>query len=599
MAIVALRTTPTAEIEFHTADALYAVKKGGYQWDDTQPTRDVLSITTNKQMGSPVGTFQITLTGARGADGMDWYDRLDQNNLVVIKMGRPPEILATVMVGLIDEVRRTKIMGANGQPERGVLVRGSDFAKPLTKAMLVFYPSLALDPTISQDSFFPTSGGFVPMLDFFTGADLIQGRPEEMIQQAIVRILYRIMNMNFSYWESAKGMKTIHLSNVLRYLLTSTPDVVPFMMTMLDYEGAFWNFVERVNIAPFNEMFVDTRGFLPDGTKEYMQMVPNLAKSSYYPAGDPLAQYMADKGIDTNPNWSASFGDDESKVIFFLRRTPFDFKDWNNLYTHTVEYDALISEDLGFSDQENYNSFIAYNSLSVPNAVNLKLLVPPVMDIDNVKSFGMSPMEVQIEGISVDESGDLTDSISACQTLSQTLYDWYSKNRLYKAGTVQVKGNGYYKIGQRLLIKNCEYNKYTKQWDDLVFYIEGVMQSFNVMDSWTTTLTLTRGQRVNNAVSTTVTPKGTITTQTIDVTDVTLPSSVTSTATSQDANVQFYTVQAGDTLYSIAGKNYIYGDGSQWSRIWNENQLTLQAQGLSADPNSKPNEGTTLVIPMD
>lgn len=590
MAITATRYMPYVEVEFHTASKLYAVSRG-VGWDTTHPTRDLLSVQTNKQLSAPMGTWQVMLTGARGSDGMSWYDRLNSNDLVVIKMGRPPEIMGTVMVGLIDEVRRVRSIGADGSPEQRVLVRGSDFGKVLARAMLRFYPSLQAEDLQQEDSFYKTSAGWQAMLNFFVGSDLIQGKPADMIRQAIVKVLYRIMNVTYKYWDSAAGERDIHLANILRYRLADSKNIIPFLLTMLDYEGAFWNFIERVSIKPFNELFIDTRGEQPDekaaGKKpEYLSMVPNVVGESYYPDGDPLADFLKENGIDTNPNWSATFGEDNSKVLLYLRNTPFEYEDWNNLYTHDIDYGEITNEDLGRSDHENYNVFMVTNSLAIPSANNLKLLVHPVIEEDNAKRYGMSPLEVQIEGVSIEEE-DLNAGIEASKALSQKLYDWYHLNKDYKTGTISIKGNAFIKVGQRIIIRHCEYDSDTGKFDDLVFYIEGVSQSFTVLEGWQTTVTITRGQR-----STTVKPKKTAQgsgTGVVSVTDLLNQSDAPNSST--------YKVQAGDTLWSISTK--VYGSGDYWRKIWNANSEAL----ISRDERNKTNpggylySGQSLIIP--
>lgn len=494
--IEARKYTPFVEVEFHTESGFYAITRDT-GWNDIQPTRDLLNVSTIKDMGSPIGTFQMQLTAARGSDGCSWYDRLDTNDLVVIKMGRPPEIMGTVMVGLIDEVRRINGIGTDGKPERRVLVRGSDFAK-VFNTELKFYPALVNDPDSTDDGFYQTDAGWQAMLNFFVGSDLVQGKPADMIKNALVKMLFRIVNVKYKFWDSATGVKDMHLANILRFRLADTPNIIPFLLTMIDYEGAFWNFIERVSLKPFNELFVDTRGRLPGNEiPEYMGMVPNVAADSYYTDGDPITAYMRKKGIATDPQTSATFGQDSAKVVLFLRNTPFEYEGWNNLFTHVVEYGDILNEDIGRSDHENYNTFLAYNSLSVPNSVNLKLLVKPVIDEENANKYGMKPLEVQIEGISVAED-QLTDGITAAKELSKKLHRWYHLNRHYKSGSVVVRGHAFYRIGQRLIISNCEYNKLTGKWDDLIFYIEGVRQNFSVdARSWTTNLTLTRGQRLD------------------------------------------------------------------------------------------------------
>lgn len=582
MATSAWASYPYAEIEFHTATQLYAVSRGG-GWANIHPNGDLISVQTQKSMDDPVGTWQVTLTGARSSDGMDWYDRLTENDMVVIKMGRPPQRMATVMVGLVDEVRRQRTMNSDGTPQQQVLVRGSDFAKILTRAMLRFYPELANDPSVNDNSFYKTAGGWQAMFNFFMGSDMISGKPADMIKQAVFKMLFRIMNMSFKYWDSSKGVQDAHLVNILRYQLADTPHIIPFLLTMVDYEGAFWNFIERVSISPFNELWLDTRGYTETGYFEPDYMLTNDAANSGYNQAE--IDYMKARGIPGDPSNGVSFGEDNAYVMLYLRNTPFYKDQWDRLVTHTISYEDVLNEDLGRSDQENYNTFVAYNSLSVPSSTNLQLLVKPVMDQTNAQQYGMNPLEIQIEGISVDD-GKLNDSIAAAQTLSKTLYDWYHLNKDYTNGTVQVKGSGFYKIGQRLCIQKCRYNSTSKTWEDLYFYIEAVEQDFQLWNSWTwtTTLTLTRGQTESMVPAPPAPPPPP-------------PAPVKQQAPAAPSGKGYYTVAKGDTLWGIARR--YYGTGTQWTKIWNANKdMLIQRDKRDAkDPGRWIYPGQKLFIP--
>jgi cell wall-associated NlpC family hydrolase/3D (Asp-Asp-Asp) domain-containing protein len=84
---------------------------------------DVISITTTRDMQTDSPTFSIELTNRK-----PWHKWVASNDLVIIQMHRPPEALATVFVGLVDDCRK-RVVVADNTVQRSISVVGRGLAK--------------------------------------------------------------------------------------------------------------------------------------------------------------------------------------------------------------------------------------------------------------------------------------------------------------------------------------------------------------------------------------------------------------------------------------------------------------------------------------
>lgn len=523
-------TTPFCEVEFHTEEKLYKTVASH------SPSDDLLSVNTTKNISSssPAGSFVIELVGRPDKNGKTWYDKIHSQDMVVIKMGRKAGNLDTVMVGLVDEVRRVTKVGSKGERTVRIKIKGRDWAKALLKAEIKWFPQFFED-----DKVFPIGELTDPaytllqMKAFYAEmSGMGIGTPAFLIEQTLTRLLFKLMLFKVVFWESENDKKFATIKEILRFRLTATKNLVPFMVTMNKYEGSIWNFLTSIQNPPFFELFVDTR-------TDFMECILDVELDSY----DPPTRIPKKYG-----EFPARFGDDEAAVVLFLRRTPFDKEDWNNLYTHHIESDEIIDEDIGRGDHENYNMFHASPALTlIKNTVAHSAIVKPLYNADNIAKYGLSFLEKQVEGIySQDENPENPLSVTAIE-LTKTLKEWYENNLNYENGTVVLKGKGDIKVGQRF--HNVETNT--------VFYIESVTQNFVNFENWSTSLDVTRGQFYTDI-------------KTVSPIVSTIPTTKQETTASVEEKYIYYTVVKGDTLWGIATR--YYGKGQDWKKIYEANR---------------------------
>lgn len=527
------RDIPIASVSFHTATDYYQAL--GVSSESDNPMNTLVSASTQKTMSSPAGSFSLVLLGE------DWLKRLKSNDLTVIEMGyrekNNVDNLHTRMVGLIDSVTKTRHV-VNNKPTLTTTVKGRDFGKILLKSMLKFYPILGWDKKKEKD-FFLSEPGWLKLREAFLNDNAMKGSPAKILDTIIRFILQKIMSVEWKIYDAVAGSKTaktISLPHVLRYSFGKMDMFLPMLLTAHQYEGSLWNLMERASIKPFMELFIDVRPTSEQVITEAIEEASTAKK----------ADVSKDKGGYAYPG--ISFGKDRAQVTLFLRGTPFDRTNWNKLKKHVVPPDEIISEDLTVSDNEHYNLFWAGTTITpFANMENLKLVAPPLINEDNIKRYGLSPLEVSIEGLSLNPENENTESIALeglSKTFSAKLRAWFENNHLYSNGSVRVRGRGDYKIGQ--VFVHSDLGK--------EFYIEGVADSFEVGSHWTSTLTITRGM------------------STKDLPDHTKYFDK-KTIEDKMKKPEYHTVKRGETLWYLAGK--YYKNNLRWTKIWEANKEML------------------------
>ncbi len=454
------------------------------------PTFRVISVTTQKALNNPAGTFSITLAGDEWAkdkpSGGIPSKKLRPNDLVIITMGYKGKTADTVMVGLIDSVELDRSVDAQGKPTVVTTVTGRDFGKVLLKATLKFYPTInGAKPDASGETYFLTKD---PWTTFWTTylppEEKLMSTPALLADRTIRFVLQKLYNVKWNVYDTRTNTKkTPDLAQIFRYMCSKTQFTMPFNLTLDGFDGSVWNLLERATIKPVMEIFVDTRTEKEtDGEDGWL--VKDFEEASI----------EAKSQLKTAPYASPAitFGSDMSKVVLTMRNTPFTKELWDSKKRHTLTDVDVINEKLRVSDNEHFNVFFAGSSLA-PMGISLedqKKLFVPLMNEADAKRYGLSPLEIDVRGMEVsrvkladpNEKPKVVEQMKGfADGTTKLLKSWYEKNHEYKAGTLEVRGNGSYKIGQVL------------DYEELDYYIEGVTQSFHQFMSWQTTLSVTRG----------------------------------------------------------------------------------------------------------
>jgi hypothetical protein len=441
---------PRLIVEFHTPTAHYRATRLEVDSWEALLREDILQASVSKTLAAPAGTFNVALNGRTGPDGLTWYDRLNPMDLVVIRMQMfdPANPTSTdgkdrvVMIGLIDNVQDTMSVGAG----RVIQIQGRDFGKILLEAVQKWFPT---DPeSILQNE-----------------QELIRqkgpsGSPAYLIEWAIRDLLCKtLMKLEFTAYSGTTTAK-VGLERLMRYSLASTKELIPFTPGLFSFEGPVWNFMEGIVNRPFNELFVDVR--------------ETIAFDSVVAVSGPVEHTSGPTFVFSDAN-----------VGVFLRPTPFDTAAWEALKRsgHTIDRAEVMEYALGKNDHEVSSVFSVNPTLKIPMDEDWKNLVPPLKAPEEYRRrYGVKVMEVPIRALeTTDET--VTKAIQYAQTLQTRLQAWYGENEKHESGTLRVRGNGKYRIGQRVDLP----------WRKRAYYLEGVSHSFPVLGEFTTSLTLTRG----------------------------------------------------------------------------------------------------------
>jgi nucleoid-associated protein YgaU len=627
----AKRYLPEVRVSFHTSAKCYQAKgrtiSRGAQLD---PTYQLLSVNTQKTLSNPAGAFTINLAGDQ------WEERLTSNDLVVISMGYVGGDMHTVMVGLIDRVKRRRTV-SGGRPQITTTVTGRDFGKILLRSQLRFYPEIGANTNDPAKKFFLTDVGWIDMLSIFTDDEMVKGTPAVILEKIMTNILLKLNETEWSVYDESKTepvVKKVGVGEVIRYSLEKTDFFLPFMLTADQFEGALWNLMERATQKPFTELFIDVRDddespVVKTVEKSSTNAVEKVTTTStktvttkkqvdkYHTVvrGDTLwalAGRYYKRNLDWRKIWEANkammikrdkrnsympghwiypgqklripgitetvsstekqttssttskviypqgeqrFGYDNAKVLLTYRTTPFDSVDRNKLVKHTIPLVDVVEEDLERSDNEHYNLFWAGVTINPLGDLNLKAVMPPLINENDVKRYGISPLEVQIEGLEIlrEKEADHKGKLEAMSgKYSGLLKAWYENNHKYYNGSVTMRGRGNVRVGQRLI-----YEGLNKE-----FYIEGVAHTFTVFSDWTTQVTCTRGMADGEKVDSSK-----------DVREPAKPPEPKKETPTKPKD-ESYTVKKGDTLWAIAGRFY-KGKNTDWRRIWEANKDML------------------------
>ena len=220
---------PYAKVAIYTEKGLISIRQS-LLVSDNHLDLDILSIITKRDMNQDCPTFTLNLSWQR-----EWYDKIGSNDLIIIKMCRPPEKNAVVFLGLVDDVRKSTNYDSN-KPTRAISVTGRGWGK----AMVRFEVG-----TVTELNAVGNSLGFMS-----NSIDSFSGCPPATVANGIIDFFVgKGCNYTFANGKSYMSYfkRNFKISNANEKLTDST--------SFLSYQGSLWNLLKEVNNAPFNEMF--------------------------------------------------------------------------------------------------------------------------------------------------------------------------------------------------------------------------------------------------------------------------------------------------------------------------------------------------------
>jgi cell wall-associated NlpC family hydrolase len=226
---------PAAEVSIYTETSNIVVK-GEIKPDVTKFGYDIVSITTSRMMHNDAPVFSLNLVYRD-----EWFYSIASNDLVVIKMCRPPEKLKVTFVGLVDDCRRNFVYNQN-KPVRVLTISG----RGLNKAFLSFNIGIVNEVEVSEN-----------FLGYLGQEVSLEGcAANEAIDKLINAYAGAYIDYNFS--DNSSLLKKIQLK------LSARPDYTLLdVSSLLNYQGSLWQLMKEIQNAPFNELFWEVIDDIP------------------------------------------------------------------------------------------------------------------------------------------------------------------------------------------------------------------------------------------------------------------------------------------------------------------------------------------------
>jgi cell wall-associated NlpC family hydrolase/3D (Asp-Asp-Asp) domain-containing protein len=225
--MIATRYKPQAKVTFYSEKGNLVVR--GTSDPKSDIDQDIVSIRTVRDMGADAPTFSINLTRRRM-----WHKWITANDLVIIEMQRPPEKMATIFVGLVDDTRKQVVMSEDSV-QRIITVTGRGLNKAFIKFDIGYVPEAeVVSPSIGymEDS----------------GVTLSGSTPDKIMAAMLDKIAKKHVNYKW-------GNKT-SLFNLMDTKLSSRKDVVlKDATTLMNFQGSIWAFMKELADEPFHEVF--------------------------------------------------------------------------------------------------------------------------------------------------------------------------------------------------------------------------------------------------------------------------------------------------------------------------------------------------------
>jgi hypothetical protein len=435
------------------------------------PNSDILSIATTKDLLSPSGTFEIVFTPRIDSKGQSWFDKLDAFDYVEIEFqGIDDSEKKIVMRGLIDEVNRSENFAA-GVPQRSVTISGRDLGALLVDFQIYYLPEL------SQLHAAALAAKPHPLL-YMTWRDIptMGAVTASQAFYAITGHLRDMIDLSFG---------GVNIKNKLNFLAYSMfPEESTTLMHLMSYEGSFWNSYAQYEDKPFHELFLyDAQD------SAYLILRPARLKDAhgaYHPSVVEFSKMYS-------PNWSFSGVD---KVSMSIRKHGREVRN----YFLTLPKLQLVSEvdyrTVGLSPysdnpENSKNPFLQLNSdvASYIGKYGFRKYEAATMfmDLDPGRPEPSTKKPYEVENVFARTSINRNDALIA----------WYLHNPYLLEGNFSIRGTNSAMIGTYV----------TDTDEDMVYYVEGVTQSFVTNESFLTQLRVSRGMPKGGLVDTELSKK--------------------------------------------------------------------------------------------
>lgn len=420
---------------------------------------DGSSVRTSKSVREPAGGFMLTLADKpykgsyiEESTFESLYGLIEPMDFIEIRMRHDPPALGgakppVIMRGFVSAVSRTETMGADGRPQRAVLVRGLDYGKLWQQIRLMYTPGYIIGQNVlSGFKLFELFGvGFqntMPAADFVT----------QVVEKILNPYLANLMPKNTS------NPSTVQLDVRVKHGTIGGSAPQNFQGTLADMLRAYGD------VGVWNELYLDDR---EDGV--YCVYRPNPALD----INGNLIQSDAPKPVyvdlpDTDVISLNVERSDEGVSNYYWVRAPL-FEMVGDLPRKLW---ALDSADMATVDLSEYEN-------SAANLYGLKL-------VDTETQQGGDDVSTFSSGLpSADQSKRDTSMANWINDRREILVNQNKDNVLLERGTMRVRGNEGIKAGMYVRLRRGQFRA--------TYYVTQVDHEYLPFVGFFSTLTVERG----------------------------------------------------------------------------------------------------------
>lgn len=449
----------------------------------------IIGCNYSKNMGSPTGSFTITLSNSPGIGSGDWKDIIKRGEWCTIYMTQDGDLTMNPQVGpplkgasrneekkkircigFIDRVAPAVSVNENGAFDIVYEITGRDFGVVYEDTTiwhnLFQFDKLLLDSVGSDKLNILGNANLKVVLEtvhslFFNPSKLPGGKAgskdnKSLVSTALQWILPRQLVLDI-FDKTTQGGTFWGELNITNFEDTAAGLAVEKPTDFLT--GNAWEQLRRAAVTQFHELFTEIND---DGIpKLNFRPIPFAIDKSGY------------KNIGTD--------------ITFFKDLPFI----------SVPAIDVINYNLGEDNHGRYNSFLVTVSTGMWNTEdNISILRDsgfPSFNQPSIKRYGFRPMHVTVDSIikNAQKDGGKSDRNKLIE-YNFLLKDMWEKYVFTDSGTIEQIGRNNVRIGKAIVYQTDVPYIATRR-----YYIEGYDDSYSVGEkgasSWTQTLKLTRG----------------------------------------------------------------------------------------------------------
>jgi hypothetical protein len=422
---------------------------------DTQSTVPSLISCHIQNSLAAVASFGIV---CKAPPGSTYFDTLEDDAWVDIVLTKN-NLRWHVMRGIVDEVRCTRQAAGSGATTTTYMVSGRSFQKIFTDTSVFF----------NIGSGEGLGGLLVNQLGdvLYGGIDVVQGN-------LLRNILKFLADAKRGSWAMPKRMpnteaafhETFEYNTAgIRGLLPRVIGLVPFNID----NGQLWALVQQYADPMYTELWCD------------LAPAPNTPFDTDGTRGLGIGDTAMTVVARDKPFWQVS---DALGGPYTGTNSP-----WLQLPLFTIDRQQIVTEELGRSGMERYNSFHSVDSLGqVSLGQNAQYLFGPKWAPSDMLVHGLRRLDVT-SPYAFDSANIY--GVTERQYTARRFYalvDWYCLNAQYLNGSLSLAtGAPHVHIGSRLMVPG------NTAANNMTFYVEGVAHTWQKAQGTRTALSVTRG----------------------------------------------------------------------------------------------------------